>query len=273
MRTVIALAALLAAAPWGAPLAAQAAPGECQPGTSGRPPGPSERGREYDVVLEVPDLCVRSIRLEVANLDAHLSLNARVANLVRVNAGADVYIGQVRLGIHGVRAEALLLVDLDNVYYIVSRALAFIDNNPQIVSQLVGTVGNTVRTVGGVANTALQPGGVVSQTVGVAGQTLNNLTAPGGVLSETVNTLGQTVQRTVSTTGDIVERTLDTAGGVVGQRTLGSLLTLPVLRQTTNAAGQSVRQVRDESGAVIEYVLDTAGRIVGTRVLQAARRR
>ncbi|HEX5725953.1 MAG TPA: hypothetical protein VFX98_10845 [Longimicrobiaceae bacterium] len=246
---------------------------ECQPGTgAARRDGPSERARGYDVILEVPDLCVRRIRLKVDNLEAHLKLDARVANLVRVQAGADVFIGTVDLGIDGVRAEVLLLVDLDNVVGIVDNALSFIDNNPQIVSQLVGTVQNTVRTVGGVANTALQPGGVASQAVGAVGQTLENVTAPGGLLSQTVNTLGQTVQRTVDQTGSIVERTLDTAGGVVNQRTVGSLLSLPVVREATNAAGQAVRQVRDQTGALVEYTLDQAGRIVATRVVQAAAR-
>jgi hypothetical protein len=247
---------------------------DCQPatGTTRRATGtPPERTRDYDVIVDVQDLCVERITLNVDNLQAHLTLDARVANLVRVNAGADVSIGQVSLGILGVRAEALLLVDLDNVVTIVDRALTFIDDNPEVVQQLVGTVNSTVRTVGGVANTALQPGGVVSQTVGVVGQTLNNVTQPGGLLSQTVNTLGQTVQRTLDTTGNIVERTLDTAGNLVGSRTVGRLLDLPTVgRETTNAAGQTIRQVRDTSGALIELTLDRAGTLLGSRVLQPA---
>jgi hypothetical protein len=247
----------------------QAFGAECQPETR-TPGGPPPAYREYDVIVDVPNLCVQRIRLNVQNLDARLSLNAAVANLVHVRAGADVHIGEVDLGINGVRAQALLLVDLDNVVYVVDRALSFIDDNPQIISQLTGTVQNTLGTVGGVANTALRPRGVADQAVGAVGQTLNNVTAPGGVLSQTVNTLGQTVQRTVDTSGNIVEQTLNTAGGVVNTRTIGRLLDLPVLRETTNSAGQTVRQVRDQSGAVVEYVLDNAGRIVRSRVLQAA---
>jgi len=246
---------------------------QCQPGTGAAArttTGPSERARAYDVVVDVPDLCVERISLDVDNLQAHLSLDARVANLVRVQAGADVSIATVELGIQGVRAQALLLVDLDNVVQIVDRTLAFIDNNPEVVSQLVGTVQNTVRTVGGVANTALQPGGVVSQTVGAVGQTLNNVTQPGGLLSQTVNTLGQTVQRTLDASGNIVERTLDTTGRAVNTTTT-SLLTgtgLRVLQQTTNAAGQTVRQVQDASGAVIEYTLGAGNQVTNARVLR-----
>jgi hypothetical protein len=247
---------------------------ECRPASGATraagAPGPSQRAQAYDVVVDVPNLCVERISLDVNRLDARLALNARVANLVRLQAGADVSIGQVNLEIRGVRAQALLLVDLDNVVYVVDRALAFVDANPQVVSQLVGTVQNTVGTVGGVANTALQPGGVASQAVGAVGRTLDNATQPGGLLSQTVNTLGQTVQRTVDASGGIVERTLDASGQALGTRGAGSLLDLPVVRQATNAAGQTVRQVRDTSGAIVELTLDQAGRVVGSRVLQPA---
>ena len=242
---------------------------ECQP-EQRTPGGPQAAHREYDVIVDVPNLCVERIRLRVQNLDARLALNASVANLVQVRAGADVHIGEVDLGINGVRAQALLLVDLDNIVYVVDRALTFIDDNPQILSQLVGTVGNTLGTVGGVANQALRPGGVVDQAVGTVGQTLNNVTQPGGLLTQTVNTVGQTVQVTLGTTGNLLERTLDTAGNVVNTRTLGQITSLPVLRETTNTAGQAVRQVRHASGAVIEYAVDQAGNVVSSRVLQAA---
>ena len=104
-------------------------------------------------------------------------------------------------------------------------------------------------TVGGIANTALQPG---------------------GLLSSTVNTLGQTLQRTVDRTGNIVERTLDTAGTVVNQRTVGNVSSLSVLRETTGAAGQVIRQVRDTTGAVIELTLDSAGKVTNSRVISQA---
>jgi hypothetical protein len=223
-----------------------------------------------DVMLEVPNLEVEQILLEVDNLRVHLDLDARVANLVQVKAGVDATIGRVKLDIQGVAAEAYLTVRLHNVARILDRTLTTIDNNPQLLERLLTTVDRTVGTVGGVANTALQPGGVVSQTVGTVGRTLENVTAPGGVLTQTVNTLGQTVQRTVDATGNIVERTLDTAGGLVNERTVGRLLDLPVISSTTNTAGQAVRQVRDQSGAIIEFVLDNAGQVVSSRVVKNA---
>jgi len=226
----------------------------------------------YDVILEVPDLSVDSIGLTVRDLQAHLALSANVARLVSLNAGADVGIGNVQLAITGVRAEAYLYVDLDNVARIANRVVTTLDRNPRILTQVLNTVDQTVGVVGQVGNRALAPNGPVSRAVGVVGQTANNLTAPGGVLSQTVNTLGQTVQRTLTTTGSIVERTLDRTGRVVNTRTVTNLLSLPAIQETTNTAGNVVRQVRDESGAVIELVLDRAGRVTSSRVLSAAPR-
>jgi hypothetical protein len=226
----------------------------------------------YDVVLDIPNLCVDRLQLGVRNLEVHLALDARVANLVEITAGADVSIARVDIGLYGVQAQALLLVDLDDVYQVVDRTLTFVDNNPQIVRSLTGTVNNAAGIVGGVANDALRPGGVVSQAVGVAGQTLGNVAAPGGLLAQTVNATGQTVNRTVNSAGQILEQTLGAGGRVVGMRTLGSVLTLPVLGETAATAGGVVRRVRDESGRVIEVTLDQAGRVTGTRVLEAGPR-
>jgi len=224
----------------------------------------------YDVVLEVPELSVDSIGLTVADLRATLALDANAANLVAISAGADVSIQRVELEITGVLAQAFVYVDLDNVARIVDRVITTLDRNPRLLTQLLTTVDSVVGTVGGVAGTALQPGGVVENAVGTVGQTLNNVTQPGGLLTQTVNTLGQTVQLTLGTAGSLVERTLDTAGNVVNTRTLGQITSLPVLRETTNAAGQAVRQVRHASGAVLEYVVDQAGNVVSSRVVSAA---
>jgi YD repeat-containing protein len=231
-------------------------------------PPPNER--MYDVVLDVPALCVNSLQLGVRNLNAHLALSAQISNLVEVTAGADARIARVKLGIYDVQAKALLLVDLDDVREVVDHTMTFIDNNPQIVSHLASTVENTVGTVGQVANTALQPGGVVSQTVGTVGQTLNNLTQPGGVLTQTVNTLGQTVQTTLDTAGNLVSHTLDSTGRVLNTQTIGALARLPVLQQTTNAAGQVVKQVRTSTGMIVEYTADRAGKVLGARIVQQA---
>ena len=201
---------------------------------------------EFDVVLDIPNLCVNRIFLEVDTLTAKLSLDARVSNLVRVNAGAEVFVGTVDLTIEGVRAQALLLVDLDDVVYIVDQTLTFIDNNPQIVQQL----GSTLQNVGG------SVGGLVGNVVG------------GLVLTTRQLANGQTLQRIIDrASGEIIEQTLGAAGEVVGKRVVGSLLRLNPLNEARNAAGSLVRRVRDESGRLVEYTLDAANKISDVKIL------
>jgi len=229
---------------------------------------------EPDVLLDVPNLSVDEITLKVKNLRARVSLDARLANLLQLTAGAEAGIDEVDLTIKGVKAEVLLKVYLDNVAAIIDRTLTTVDRNPQILERLLQSVDNTVGAVGGVANTALQPGGVADNAVSAVGNTLNTLAQPNGLLSQTVNSLGQTVQRVVDRSGAVVERTLDAGGTVLNQRSLGTLTDLgaTVLGETTNAAGQTLRRVRDTSGAVIELTLDQAGRVVNSRVVSQATR-
>ena len=211
-----------------------------------RPADPVNGPDKPDVLLDIPNLSVDEIKLDVQNLQAHVSLDARVASLVKITAGVDAGIEKVSLDIKGVKASVLLIVRLENVREIITKTLDTLDKNPQLVDRLLQTVDNTVGTVGSVANTALQPGGVISQTV---------------------NSLGQTVTRTVDTAGNVLERTVDTTGRVLNSQTVGRALDLPVLRETTNATGQVVRQVRDTSGAVLELTLDRAGQVFNSRVL------
>lgn len=233
-----------------------------------RPKNPVGGSDQPDVLLDIPNVSVDEITVEVDKLKANLSLDAKVANLVSLSAGVDLSVDKVMITIKGVQASALLIVRLDNVRAIIEKTLETLDRNPQIVDKLLSTVDNTVNTVGGVANTALQPGGVVSQTVGTVGQIANTALQPGGVISQTVNTLGQTVQRTVDATGNIVEKTLDTSGKVLSTNTLGKLVDLPNVSRTTNAAGQTVKRVRDTSGAIIELVLDSAGKVISQTIVQ-----
>ena len=70
---------------------------------------------------------------------------------------------------------------------------------------------------------------------------------------------GNTLQHLVDqATGNLVDKTLSTAGKVIAQKTVGSILDLPVVKETTNAAGSAVRQVKDQAGNLIEYTLDKA---------------
>jgi hypothetical protein len=102
-----------------------------------------------DVVLEVPELAVDSIGLTVANVRAHVALDANAMNLVQVTAGVDVGIQQVQLGIVGVLAEAYLYVDLDNIARIVGRVVQTLDRNPEILTQVLRTVETAATSLTG----------------------------------------------------------------------------------------------------------------------------
>jgi hypothetical protein len=128
-----------------------------------RPHTPRQQSEEPDVYLSVPDLHVDEIKLDVENLEAHLALQARLANLLELRAGAHVGIEKVQLEIKGVAARALLKVRLENVYAILDRALTSIDRNPQILEGVIDSLDN-----------ALGPGGVVGETIEGVGRTVTS---------------------------------------------------------------------------------------------------
>jgi len=199
---------------------------------------------EPDVLLDVPNLSVDEIKLDVQNLQAHIALNAKLANLLSLNAGADVSIERVNLTIKGVKAQALLKVRLDNVASIIDRTLTTVDRNPQILGRLLTAVENTGNPAGGGANPAIRPGGVVDRTVGTVGGVANNAIAPGGV----------------------VDRTVGTVGNVAGE----ALKPGSVLSSTVNSLGQTVQRVVDASGNIVERTLDASGKVLSSKVVQAA---
>ena len=193
-------------------------------------------------MLDIPNLCVQRIFLKVDSVTAKLNLNARVSNLVRIDAGADVLIGTVDLTIQGVRAQALLLVDLDDVVYIVDQTLTFVDNHPEIVQQLGSTLQNTVGAVGGLVNR---------------------------LLMGTVNG----VQRLIDTgTGNIIEKSASAAAGSAAEKVVGSVTQLPVISQTTDAAGNLVKRARDAAtNAIVQYTLSKAGKFLSASLVQAGK--
>src|SRR4028118_293905 len=154
-----------------------------------------------DVLLDIPNLSVDEINIEVSNLQVDISLDARLANLLKLTAGANASIDQVKIGIKGVQAQATLVVRLDNVRAIIERTLQTLDNNPQLVSQLLSTVDNTVNTGGGVANNT------VGTVGGIAGTALRN-----GQLLDLARSGLTEVSRTATASGQTVRRVRDTGG-------------------------------------------------------------
>ncbi|MGZ8285274.1 MAG: hypothetical protein ACXW27_16220 [Allosphingosinicella sp.] len=171
-----------------------------------------------DVLLDIPNLSVDEINLEVNNLQVHIALDARLANLLKLTAGADASIDQVKIGIKGVQATATLVVRLDNVRAIIERTLQTLDNNPQLVTQLLSTVDNTVDTVGGVANNTVGTVGGIAGTALRNGQLLDLAASGLTAVSQTVNSTGQTVRTVRDRAGQLLEVVTDSAGRIVSSR-------------------------------------------------------
>ena len=93
-----------------------------------------DRG-DPDIQLDVPVLNVEEIDLEVEDLQVHLSIQADLADLVKIKVGLDAELGAVKLGIKGVEAQAQLKARLDNVRAIFGEVLASLQHNPQFFRQ------------------------------------------------------------------------------------------------------------------------------------------
>ncbi|NYF56486.1 hypothetical protein [Micromonospora purpureochromogenes] len=155
---------------------------------------------EPDVLLDVPNLRVGDIRLAVDGLDADLSLRARLANLLQLDAGVRVRLDAVELDIEDVRAELLLKVRLERLAEILDRTLTTIDRNPEIVKSL----GETATSVAGNVSDAAQQ---------VTGQTQE--------LTKVVDRLGRDVGSITARAEWSGEDALSKAGEAGGQVTGG----------------------------------------------------
>ena len=186
------------------------------------PPDGADDG-EPDVLLDVPDLSVDEINLEVQDLRAHVSLHAEVLDLVKLNVGADVTLGQVSLTVTGVHAQALLKVRLDAVSRILERVLTTIDRNPQILEQLVRGVEPALRGVGEAAGEVGRGVGEAAEEVGSgagraakelgrgAGQAVEDV---GGEAGRAVEGIGRSAGQAVEDVGgEAVEDIGEVAGG------------------------------------------------------------
>ncbi|WP_120716608.1 hypothetical protein [Tsuneonella amylolytica] len=177
--------------------------------------------QQPDVVLDVPNLSVDEITLKVDNLQVRVALDAQLASLLKLSAGADASIDQVELSIKGVKAQAALIVRLDNVRAIIERTLQTLDNNPQIVEQLTGTVDNAVGVTGGVVNNTVSTVGDLTRGVLSSGRVLDLASSGLSVVSSTVNSAGDTVRRLRGSDGGLYDVVTDTAGKILRSTRVG----------------------------------------------------
>jgi pyruvate/2-oxoglutarate dehydrogenase complex dihydrolipoamide acyltransferase (E2) component len=98
-----------------------------------------ESAGDPDLQLDVPALSVEEIDLEVEDLLVHLSIQADLADLVKIKVGLDAELGELKLGIKGVQAQLQLKARLDNVRAIFSEVLESLEHNPRFFREPVGT--------------------------------------------------------------------------------------------------------------------------------------
>jgi pyruvate/2-oxoglutarate dehydrogenase complex dihydrolipoamide acyltransferase (E2) component len=114
-----------------------------------------------DLTLDIPSLEVEELNLDVENLRARISLQAELADMVKLNVGLEADVDKVKLEAKGVEAQVLLKAGLDNVRAILSQALDALDNNPQILEDLLRssekTAGGGERALEGAAETIEDP--------------------------------------------------------------------------------------------------------------------
>jgi e3 binding domain len=201
-----------------------------------------------DVLLDVPVVKVDLIHLELDELAAHVALQARVLDLVRLNAGVDVQLGRLRIDIEGVEAQVLLKVHLDHVTAIVDRVLTTLDRNPRLVESL----GRTVERVGEGAGHALGETGEAVESVGAgAGGAVEDVGAGAGQAVEQVGAgAGQAAGEIGRGAGEAVGEVGEGAGEAVGAVGQGAGGALGGLEQAVTGALQGNGGAGDALGAV-----------------------
>jgi len=210
--------------------------------------GREEGGEEetQDVMLDVPTLKVDEIRLKVEDLNAKVSLNAALANLVKISVGADVSIANVELDIKGVEAQALLKVRLKRVYQILARALETLDKNPDILKSLLAPVGEAVGEIGKGAGGAVGEigkgaGGAAGEIGKETGQAVGEL---GSNVAPTAKQLGSEAAKTAGPESPVGETVKSTTGNLEETAKGATAQTEPVeesLKGTTEDVDQAIK--------------------------------
>jgi len=203
--------------------------------TGGRKPEGRPHSEGPDVYLNVPLLKVDEISIGVENLEAHVSLAAGVLDLLKLNVGADAYLGKVDLEIKGVEAQALLEVRLDNVAIIVDRVLTTLDRNPEILQHIGRGAEAAARGIGQGAGKAVGEVGA-----GAKGAVEDVGKGAGGAVEGVGRGAGGAVEDVGKGAGGAVEDVGRGAGGAVEDVGKGTGRVAEGVGETAKDAGKSI---------------------------------
>jgi len=108
--------------------------------------GEQPGSEDSDVTVDVPSLKVEELMLDVENLRHRTSMQAELADMVKLNVGVETVVDGAKLELRGVDAQMFLRARLDNVRAILSEALDTIDNNPEILQDITRIAEETAGT-------------------------------------------------------------------------------------------------------------------------------
>jgi len=189
-----------------------------------------------DVLLNVPQLSVGRIELDVDNLQADINLNAKVANLVTINAGVQVSVQKINITISDVEAQLELIVRLGHLVDIVQRVFESLDLNPLLITAL-----NDVTSI-------------VDTVIGAVDGLLGSITQGGTILNFVVDSLGNIIQSVTGSAGQAVDTIV------------GNYLNNMTLTGVTKNLGNGLTQKQysySPLNALVNIVFNAAGQIVG----------
>jgi hypothetical protein len=207
-----------------------------------------------DVLLDVPVVKVDEIAFEVEELQARVLLQAEVLDLLKLNVGADVFIGRVGLEIKGVEAQALLKVRLDNVARIVDRVLTTVDRNPRILENITAGVGSAVEDVGGGAGKAV---GELGEGVGSAAEDVGK--GAGSAVEDVGEGAGSAVEDVGKGAGEAVDDVGEGAGSAVEDVGEGAGSAVEDTDETARKAGQGAGKAAGGAGKTAGKAASGAG--------------
>lgn len=106
-------------------------------------PNTAIKPTDHDVVLHIPELKVEQIKIKVKNLQANVSQNTRLREMVKMNVGVEAHIDSADIKIDNVRTEAHLKFRLKRAKVVLNKTVQTLKNNPGILRTLPNTQSNS----------------------------------------------------------------------------------------------------------------------------------
>ena len=221
---------------------------------------------EPDVYLNA-SVHVGEIDLTVSNLTAKINLAAQVLQLLKFNAGVDVSIDRVFLRIANVSAHVLLEARLENLVLMINDTLNSLDLNPVLATlgQDVGSLVNT--TVGGLTGGSTSGSPVTARSFDLANNILYSINDYSGNThtNRILTQSGSIIDQSLDNNGNIHSQT------VVGS--YSSDMSFNGYNQSIVKNGQAAHEVEyvytpfHGLSVVSAIFIDPSGNVVATQVL------